>query len=94
VTSAHLPAGVEWSSLNGELRARGLVLAGGQGKLKGRIFRVGHLGHVSVDDIVSALEVLEQGASAVGLAVPRGVAAPAARQAAERAIAASAAPVA
>jgi aspartate aminotransferase-like enzyme len=82
VTSAVLPDGVEWSALNRELRARGLVLAGGQGKLKGRIFRIGHLGDVSVDDIVAALEVLEEGASELGLSAPRGVAADAARQAA------------
>ena len=41
-----LPDGVEWSALNKELRARGLVLAGGQGWLPGKIFRVGHLGDV------------------------------------------------
>jgi aspartate aminotransferase-like enzyme len=81
VTSAHLPEGVEWSALNRELRARGLVLAGGQGRLKGKIFRIGHLGDVSVDDIVAAIEVLEDGAAAVGLDVPRGVAADAARAA-------------
>jgi aspartate aminotransferase-like enzyme len=86
VTSAVLPEGVEWSALNRELRTRGLVLAGGQGKLKGRIFRIGHLGEVSVDDIASAIEVLEDGASALGLDVPRGVAAGAARAAAETAI--------
>jgi aspartate aminotransferase-like enzyme len=82
VTSAHLPEGVEWSALSGELRARGLVLAGGQGKLKGRVFRIGHLGWVSVEDIVRALEVLEEGATAIGLFVPRGVAAREARSAA------------
>ncbi len=53
---------MEWSALNRELLSRGLVLAGGQGKLKGKIFRIGHLGDVSVDDIVSAIEVLEEGA--------------------------------
>lgn len=87
VTSAHLPEGVEWSALNKELRARGLVLAGGQGKLKGKIFRIGHLGDVSVDDIVAAIEVLEEGAAAAGLDVPRGVAADAARSAAAAAAA-------
>jgi aspartate aminotransferase-like enzyme len=85
VTSAHLPDGVEWSALNRELRSRGLVLAGGQGKLKGRILRIGHLGDVSVDDIVAAIEVLEEGAAAAGLAVPRGIAGAAAREAAEAA---------
>ncbi len=92
VTSAHLPEGVEWSALNRELRARGLVLAGGQGKLKGKIFRIGHLGHVSVEDIVRAIEVLEEGATAVGLTVPRGVAAEAAREAGAAAAAGAPAP--
>ena len=46
VTSAHLPEGVEWSALSKELRGRGLVLAGGQGQLTGKIFRIGHLGDV------------------------------------------------
>jgi len=83
VTSALLPEGVEWSALNTELLARGLVLAGGQGKLKGRILRIGHLGDVSVGDIVRAIEVLEDGASAVGATINRGVAASAARRAGE-----------
>ena len=81
VTSAHVPEGVEWSAVSKELQARGLVLAGGQGKLKGKVFRIGHLGQVGVDDIVRAMEVLEEGATAVGLTVTRGVAAEAARRA-------------
>jgi aspartate aminotransferase-like enzyme len=83
VTSAYVPEGVEWPALDRELLARGLVLAGGQGKLKGRILRIGHLGDVSVDDIVSAIEVLEEGATAAGASIKRGVAVTAARRAAE-----------
>ncbi len=60
----------------GQLHARGLVLAGGQGKLKGKIFRIGHLGDVDVADIVSALDVIEQGADAVGLSVRAGAGRP------------------
>ncbi len=66
VTSALVPDGVEWSAINKELHARDLVLAGGQGKMKGKLFRIGHLGDVSVDDIVSAIEVIEEGAAASG----------------------------
>ncbi len=66
VTSAVVPEGVEWSALSKELRGRGLVLAGGQGTLTGRIFRVGHLGDVHMDDIVRALETLEAGTVALG----------------------------
>jgi aspartate aminotransferase-like enzyme len=83
VTSARVPEGVEWSAVNKELLTRGLVLAGGQGKLKGRVFRIGHLGDVSVGDIVRAIEVLEEGAAAAGVSIQRGVAASAARRAGE-----------
>ncbi len=39
VTAARVPDGVDWSAFNKALKARGLVVAGGQGKLKGHIFR-------------------------------------------------------
>ncbi len=82
VTAALVPEGVDWSAFNAELHGRGLVLAGGQGKMKGKIFRIGHLGDVSVDDIVDALEIIEEGAAAVGLTVERGAGPTAARKAA------------
>lgn len=82
VTAAHVPDGVEWKDLNRELRARGLVLAGGQGRLTGKILRVGHLGAVSVDDIVAAMEIVGQAAAAVGLPVGATAGATAAREAA------------
>jgi aspartate aminotransferase-like enzyme len=97
VTSAHLPADVEWSPFSAALRERGLVIAGGQGSLSGKIFRVGHLGDVQVDDIVAALAVLESVAPTLGIAIESGVAEAAARDAAGRSAGASgllAAPVA
>lgn len=72
VTSAHLPEGVEWSTLSKALRARNTVLAGGQGKLTGKVFRIGHLGAVNVDDIVRALEALEDASREVGIPVSSG----------------------
>ncbi|MFN2483854.1 MAG: alanine--glyoxylate aminotransferase family protein [Candidatus Limnocylindria bacterium] len=59
VTAAWLPEGVAWSELSAQARAAGLVLAGGQGALKGRILRIGHMGEVTLEDIVSALAVLQ-----------------------------------
>jgi aspartate aminotransferase-like enzyme len=90
VTAVHLPDGVEWSVMNRELRSRGLVLAGGQGKLTGRIFRVGHLGDVSVDELLAALTTLEETAETLGLPVERGRAVAAASEAARNADAAAA----
>ena len=85
VTSALVPEGVDWSALNDQFRAGGLQLAGGQGKMKGKLFRIGHLGDVSVDDIITAIEIIEQGAIAVGLPVQTGVGPAAARSAAREA---------
>jgi aspartate aminotransferase-like enzyme len=60
VTAAWLPEGTDWKVFNGEVKRRGVILAGGQGKLQGRIFRVGHLGSVILDEIVGALTALEE----------------------------------
>jgi aspartate aminotransferase-like enzyme len=59
VTAARIPDGLDWSAFNKALKARDLVLAGGQGKLKGRIFRVGHLGSVTTDEVLAAIGVIE-----------------------------------
>jgi aspartate aminotransferase-like enzyme len=59
VTSAWLPEDLDWKAFNGTLRKLGLVIAGGQGALKGRIFRIGHLGHVTIPAILDAMAVLE-----------------------------------
>jgi aspartate aminotransferase-like enzyme len=50
------------------LRTRhGLVLAGGQGRLAGRVFRVGHLGYIEERDAYSILATIEQGLAESGL---------------------------
>ena len=82
VTSALMPEGIEWPALSKELRWRGLVLAGGQGSLTGRIFRLGHLGSVTVDDILAAMAIMEEAFEALGLPVERGASVAAAVQAA------------
>ncbi len=60
VTGAWIPEDLDWKALNGKLRKYGLAVAGGQGALKGKIFRIGHLGHVTVPNILNAMAVLEQ----------------------------------
>jgi aspartate aminotransferase-like enzyme len=81
VTAARVPEGVDWSAFNKALKARGLVVAGGQGKLKGHIFRLGHLGSVTTDEILAAIGVLEAVAIEQGLDVKPGAAVAAAQQA-------------
>ena len=60
VTGAWIPEDLDWKTFNGKLRKYGLIVAGGQGALKGKIFRIGHLGHVTVPNILNAIAVLEQ----------------------------------
>ena len=59
VTGAIVPDDLDWKVFNGEVKRRGVVLAGGQGKLTGKIFRVGHLGSVTLEEILGAMSVLE-----------------------------------
>ena len=42
-----VPDDLDWKAFNSEVKRRGVVLAGGQGKLTGKIFRLGHLGSVT-----------------------------------------------
>jgi aspartate aminotransferase-like enzyme len=87
VTAAHIPHGLDWKAFNADLRRRGLILAGGQGRLAGKVFRVGHLGSVSVDEIVDAMETIETVSIAYGRTIEKGAAGAAARRAAAEAAA-------
>jgi aspartate aminotransferase-like enzyme len=60
VTAARVPAGFDWKAINSAVKGEGVVLAGGQGPLAGQIFRVGHLGSVTLGEILDAIGVLEQ----------------------------------
>jgi aspartate aminotransferase-like enzyme len=82
VTGAWIPEDLDWKAFNGKLRKLGLIVAGGQGALKGKIFRIGHLGHVTVPDILNAMAVLEQALIELGRPVTPGAAVQAAQVAA------------
>jgi aspartate aminotransferase-like enzyme len=82
VTAAWLPDGVEWKAFNGLIKGHGVVLAGGQGKLTGKIFRVGHLGSVTVGEVLDVIAVLERALVETGRSVEPGRAVGAAEAAA------------
>jgi len=44
----------------------GTVVAGGQSQLKGKIFRLAHLGYVDELDVISAIAILEEGLRILG----------------------------
>ncbi len=60
VTAVYLPETVGWPQLYSEMRKRGVELAGGLGELKGKIFRIGHMGETSINDIVATIAALER----------------------------------
>jgi aspartate aminotransferase-like enzyme len=82
VTAANVPDDLDWKAFNSEVKRRGVVLAGGQGKLTGKIFRLGHLGSVTLEEILGALSTLEFTALASGRTVTPGAAIAAAQVAA------------
>ncbi|MDO8483818.1 MAG: alanine--glyoxylate aminotransferase family protein [Candidatus Limnocylindrales bacterium] len=82
VTAAAVPDDLDWKPFNAEIKRRGLILAGGQGKLAGKVFRLGHLGSITLEEILGAMSVLEFVSISAGRAVRPGSAVAAAQIAA------------
>jgi len=82
VTAARLPEGLDWKAFNDGVKRRGVILAGGQGKLAGHIFRLGPLGSVTLGEILDAIGVIEEVSLEHGRAVEPGAAVGAAQRAA------------
>jgi aspartate aminotransferase-like enzyme len=60
LTTVRVPAGIEGKAIVRGLKARfGITISGGQGELKGKIFRIGHLGDYHETDIAAVLAALE-----------------------------------
>ena len=75
VTAIRVPEDVDGAELLLLLRDRhGVTLAPGQGALKGKIFRIGHIGWFDVFDITTALAAVELALTELGADVERGLA--------------------
>ncbi len=82
VTAVWLPEGISARALVDTMYERHrIVLAGGQGKLSGKIFRIGHLGHVRPEDVLRCMEGLEDVLALLGVPVARGLGVRAAEEA-------------
>jgi aspartate aminotransferase-like enzyme len=87
VTAAIVPDGVDATAVVRILGERfGITIANGQGDLKGRVFRIGHIGWFDVFDITTALAAVELALVELGAEVERGVATTAALEAFEHAV--------
>jgi serine---pyruvate transaminase len=75
VTAVRAPDGIDATRIVAELRERfGITLANGQGELKGKVIRIGHIGWFDVFDITTALAALEVALGDAGAEIERGVA--------------------
>ncbi|GFP40619.1 pyridoxal-phosphate-dependent aminotransferase family protein, partial [Candidatus Hakubella thermalkaliphila] len=73
VTSVLPPEGVDGGKIVRMMREEfGITIAGGQGDLKGKIFRIGHLGYVDRLDIILTLAALEMTLARLGVEVELG----------------------
>jgi aspartate aminotransferase-like enzyme len=75
VTAMRTPPEVDSSAIVLSMRERSNVtIVGGQGELKGKIVRIGHIGYIDVHDVTTALSALELALVEAGADVERGVA--------------------
>jgi len=81
VTAVRAPEGIDGNELVARVRAEhGIVLAPGQGPLKGKVFRIGHLGYYDRLDILRGLAAIEMTLDGMGYPVKRGSAVAAAEE--------------
>jgi aspartate aminotransferase-like enzyme len=84
VTAVRAPEGIDAGDVVKALRDRfGMTIAGGQGELQGKIFRLGHIGWFDVFDITTMLAAVELVLAELGADVERGIAVTAALEAYE-----------
>jgi aspartate aminotransferase-like enzyme len=82
VTAVRAPSGVDGTDVVKALGDRfGITIANGQGELKGKIFRLGHIGWFDVFDITTQIAAVELVLADFGADVERGVAVTAAVEA-------------
>ena len=73
VTSVHSPEGVDSGVIVKKLREEwGISIVGGQGKVKGKIFRIGHMGYCDRTDVLMTIAALECVLVEMGVSVTRG----------------------
>jgi aspartate aminotransferase-like enzyme len=59
VTAVAIPDGVNEKVLRATVKGLGIEIAGGQDHLKGKIFRIGHMGAVGAPEILATLSAVE-----------------------------------
>ena len=77
-----MPEGIDGGSIVLSMRERsGVTIIGGQGELRGKIVRFGHIGYIDVFDVTTALTALELAMAEAGADIERSAAVTAALEA-------------
>ena len=66
VTAVSYPEGVKDDEVRATIKKMGIVIAGGQDHLKGKIFRIGTMGAVSAPEILATLAATQHGLKKAG----------------------------
>jgi aspartate aminotransferase-like enzyme len=81
LTAFRVPDGLKDSDIRSRLTKRfGITTVGGQGKIKGKIIRIGHMGYMDEVDVIGGLAALEMVLNDLGYEVEPGKAVTAAQQ--------------
>jgi aspartate aminotransferase-like enzyme len=59
ISAMKAPAGISGEDIQNDMKKRGIIIAGGQERLKGKIFRIGCMGIVTARDVLSTIQQLE-----------------------------------
>ncbi|MBC7288462.1 MAG: alanine--glyoxylate aminotransferase family protein [Armatimonadetes bacterium] len=71
VTAVKSPGGLDSTELVKRVLDRhGVLISGGQGELKGKIFRIGHMGCCQLSDLLRTLQAVGTELNEMGVAVP------------------------
>jgi aspartate aminotransferase-like enzyme len=60
VTAINIPRELTFEQIRGGMRKRGVMVAGGQEKLKGKIFRIATMGNITEQEVLRTIQTLEQ----------------------------------
>jgi aspartate aminotransferase-like enzyme len=69
VTAIRIPDGIKDSDFRGGIRQMGIIVAGGQDHLKGKIFRIGSMGAVGAPEILATLAATQHALKKSGFGV-------------------------
>jgi aspartate aminotransferase-like enzyme len=79
-TAVTAPPGIDGGAVVKGMRKRGITIAGGQSSMKGKMFRISHMGYVDPFDVLIALGALEMVLADLGHPVSFGAGAGAAQR--------------